>query len=111
MPECIDKDDGRFGKEKTKRVTRCDRCRKWLRGNNEGAFLHTHKPQTHMRLEAWRVGHWGATWYCVECHRENHESEEGVKNRLGMTQRMYAKHSRVKNKKAWQPCPAWGVID
>ena len=100
MPEWIDKDDGRFGKEKTKSVTRCDRCRKWFRGNNVGAFLHTHKPSPHMRLKAWRARRWDATWYCVDCHRENDESEEEVKKRLGMTQRMLAKALYLVTKRA-----------
>ena len=91
MPEWIDKDDERFGKDKAKRVIRCDRCGEWFRGNNVGAFLHTHKLSVRMRLNAWRARRWDATWYCVDCHRENDESVEDVKNRLGMTNRMSAK--------------------
>ena len=90
----IDKVDGRFCKENAKRVTRCDRCRRWFRGNDVGAFLHTHKPPPlHMRLVARRARRWDATWYCVDCQRENDESEEEVEKRLGMTKRMSAKMS------------------
>jgi len=59
-----------------------------------GEFLHTHKPPPlHMRLVARRARRWDATWYCVDCHRENDESEEEVEKRLGMTKRMSANMS------------------
>ena len=56
--------------------------------------------KTHMRLEEWRTCRWDASWYCVECHRRNDESEEEVKRRLGMTERMRLRALYVVTNKA-----------
>ena len=53
-----------------------------------------------MRLEEWRTCRWDASWYCVECHRRNDESEEEVKRRLGMTERMRLRALYVVTNKA-----------
>ena len=71
MPTLRHRCDSRFDKRRALRAVCCDGCENWYQGNAVGAFWHTSDmPAPLFRREAWELGEWDASWYCIDCYAE-----------------------------------------
>lgn len=93
--------DERFSGYKATQWCRCDgRCGKWKCGINTGKFLSDVKHiRAEDREEAWKAGDFDATWLCIECRRQQGETDAELERRLGFTDRRKNKREYLEFKK------------
>ena len=89
--------DGRFAVKLCERAVSCDNCGEYYTGENVGNwFCRTSKPTTVAAAEeAYRQGHWDATWWCLQCYAEEWAmTTSDVEAYFGFT-------ARTEQRRAW----------
>ena len=89
--------DGRFAVKLSERAVLCDSCGDYYTGENVGNwFCRKCKPTTVAEAEeAYRQGHWDATWWCLQCFADEWEiSTSEVEAYFGFT-------ARTEQRRAW----------
>jgi Zn finger protein HypA/HybF involved in hydrogenase expression len=89
--------DGRFAVKLWERAVTCDNCGDYYTGENVGNwFFRTSKPTIVAEAEeAYRQGHWDATWWCLQCYADEWAmSMSEVEVYFGFT-------ARTEQRRAW----------